>query len=250
MKHLVLKIAVATSIWLAASMCGPARAQQFNSDSWISKPHGMATVILTAGERTTMWMTTFSLFPNWEFTAAAYVYNDDGDPATDDGYSTSFYAKYMFYQNQSATGGAAVKAGTGLDPGYLDATVGLKDAFHTYWMNAPCTLPLFDNKVSWDLMPGASVTLDYGAQGNTAWAFSYSTRVAWYPTSPELSFVGEVFGAAGEAENTPDYKVGLRWEPNQYVTWALTYGQEFNDGPNGAGFEIGIMLFTPPFLKL
>ena len=43
----------------------PALAQQFNSDSYISKPHGMATVILTTGEHTTMFMTTFSLFTNW-----------------------------------------------------------------------------------------------------------------------------------------------------------------------------------------
>jgi hypothetical protein len=30
---------------------------------------------------------------------------------------------------------------------------------------------------------------------------------------------------------------------------ALTYDDEFN-GSNGAGFEFGIMLFTPPFAKL
>ena len=41
----------------------------------------------------------------------------------------------------------------------------------------------------------------------------------------------------------------MRWEPSQYAVFALTYGAEF-DGPNGAGFEIGVMLFTPPFAKL
>lgn len=75
---------------------------------------GVATVILTAGDRTTMWMTTFSLFPRWEFTAAAYLLDFDDDIGTDDWYSTSYYAKYMFYENASKMGGAAVKAGTGI----------------------------------------------------------------------------------------------------------------------------------------
>jgi len=63
------------------------------------------------------------------------------------------------------------------------------------------------------------------------------------------SVVGEVFGAAGEAEAIPEYKVGVRFELNQHATFALTYGEEF-DGPNGARLEVGVMLFTPPFLKL
>jgi hypothetical protein len=59
---------------------GPAaQAQQFNSDNYLSKPHGVATVILTAGPRDLMWMTTFSLFPKWEFTAAAYLFHEDND---------------------------------------------------------------------------------------------------------------------------------------------------------------------------
>jgi hypothetical protein len=58
--------------------------------------------------------------------------------------------------------------------------------------------------------------------------------------------VGEVFGTEGEAYSPSEYKIGLRWEPSQYAVIALTYGQEFN-GSNGAGFEFGIMLFTPPF---
>ena len=231
--------------WLTV-LCGKqAQAQQFNSDSYLSKPHGMATIILTVGERNSIFMNTFSLFPRWEFTAAAYIYNGDADKKTNDGYSTTFYAKYMFYENKAKTGGFAVKAGTGIDPGYL-ATVGLQDAFQTYWMNAPTTLPLFDNKISWDLMPGASVTRDY-AGGGAATAFTYSTRVAWYVFGPTGSLVGEVFGATGEAETIPEYKIGWRWEPNQHVVLALTYGDEFH-GDNGAGIEVGAMLFTPQFL--
>ena len=45
-----------TVLVLAAS---PALAQQFNSDNYLSKPHGITTIILTTGERNTMMMTTF-----------------------------------------------------------------------------------------------------------------------------------------------------------------------------------------------
>jgi len=61
--------------------------------------------------------------------------------------------------------------------------------------------------------------------------------------------VAEVFGSEGDVRAIPEYKAGVRWEPNQYAVLALTYGQEF-DGDAGAGFEFGMMFFTPPFLKL
>jgi hypothetical protein len=227
-------------------------AQQFNSDSWLSKPHGTLTIIPTFGQRNTMLMNTYSLFSKWEFTMAAYLYNNDNDPTTNDGYSTSFYAKYMFYQNKAETGGAAVKAGTGMFPGTIDKELRAKDAFKTFWMNAPVTIPLFNNEVSWDIMPGASLTRNYGEEKTSAWGFTYSTRLAWapwFPKNPQWSIVGEVFGSAGETGSIPEFKVGWRWEPSRYATFALTYGQEFN-GNNGAGFEIGVMLFTPPFACL
>lgn len=233
---------------LATCMARAAHAQQFNSDNYLSKPHGVATIILTAGERNDMFMSTFSLFPRWEFTAAAYVYNVDNDPATDDGYSTSYYAKYMFYENAAKTGGGAIKAGTGMDPGYI-TSYGLQDAFQTYWMNTPATLPFLNNKLQMDLMPGASYSRSRGSDTDGGWAFTYSTRLAWYPRNMETSLVGEVFGAEGDVRSIPEYKVGIRWEPNVYTVLALSYGHEF-DGDLGAGFEFGVMLFTPPFLKL
>ncbi|HRI61459.1 MAG TPA: hypothetical protein PK228_17080 [Saprospiraceae bacterium] len=226
-----------------------AKAQQFNSDSWISKPAGMATMIVTYGERNSMLMSTFSLLPRWEFTAAAYLYNNDNDATTDDGYSTSLFAKYMFYENKARTGGFAVKFGTGLDPGYLDGDDRVKDAFQTYWTNAPVTIPFFNNKLSWDIMPGASVTRDFGEEESTAWAFTYSTRLAWNPYSPKMAIVGEIYGSEGEIGNIPEYRIGLRWEPNPYVNLAVTYDDEFN-GSNGAGFEIGLMVFPPSFFCL
>ena len=152
----------------------------------------------------------------------------------------------MLHENAAKTGGVAVKAGTGLEPGYLVSEVGLEDAWKSYWVNVPVTLAFRRNTLSWDIMPGASYTKNYGTGAEPAWAFTYSTRLAWYPKSPTLALVGEVFGAEGEGYVPPEFKTGLRWEPNQYTTFAFTYGAEF-DGPNGAGFEVGMMLFTPPF---
>ena len=225
------------------------KAQQFNSDNWLSKPHGTITLIGTVGQRNSMIMNTYSLFPKWEFTIAAYLYNDDGDPRTDDGYSTSFYAKYMAYQNKSATGGLAFKAGTGMFPGTITGEDREKDAFQSYWMNMPVTIPFLNNKISWDLMPGASMTRNYGTDETTAWSFTYSTRLAWAFKNPKWNIVGEMFGTAGGVVAIPEYKLGLRYEPSQYAVFALTYGHEFS-GSLGAGFEIGVMLFTPPFACL
>jgi hypothetical protein len=193
-------------------------------------------------------MTTFSLLPRWEFTVAAFLYNDDENKATNDGYSTTFYAKYMFFENEAKTGGAAVKFGTGVRPGEAaDRDAAGQGAFRTFWVNAPMTLPLFANKLSIDIMPGVSVTRDFGDE-SLAWGFTYSGRVAWFPRSPAWSIVGEVFGTEGQTTAIPEYKVGLRWEPNQYQVWAVTYGAEFNgDGTNDAKFEVGLMLFTRPF---
>ena len=228
---------------------GAVSAQQYNSDSWISKPHGMMTVIPTVGQRNSMIMTTFSLLPKWEFTVALYAYNNDGDTRTDDGHSASLYAKYMFYENKDATGGAAVKFGTGMFPGTINAEDRTDDAFRTYWMNVPVTIPFFKNHLSWDIMPGASVTSNYGNDKTSAWGFTYSTRLAYYPFDYKWAVVGEIFGTEGQVVAIPEYKIGVRYEPTQYVVYALTYGQEFADN-KGAGFEFGVMLFSPPFVCL
>jgi len=245
----IISTIVGFVVFVAALISKPTQAQQFNSDNYLSKPYGVATIILTTGQRNTMFMNTFSLLQNWEFTAAAYLYNNDNDPLTDDGYSLSFYAKYMFYENEEKTGGFAMKAGTGLDPGYLDGSDRVQDAFQTYWMNAPVTLPFWGYRVSLDLMPGVSMTKNYGDNSETAWAFTYSTRLAVYPVGPELAVVGEVYGSEGKVNAKPEYRVGLRWEPSMHAVFALTYDDEFM-GTNGAGIEFGVMLFTPSFCGL
>jgi hypothetical protein len=235
-------------VFLVFLSIGDASAQQFNSDSWFSKTQGTLTIIPTVGQRNSMIMNTYSLFPRWEFTMAAYIYNKDDNPTTNDGYSSSIYAKYMIYENKAQTGGAAVKAGTGMFPGSVNQNIEQSDAFKTYWVNAPVTFPFFNNALSWDLMPGGCITTNYkeGNISTTEWSFTYSTRLAWYPFSPKASIVGEVFGSTGVTGATPEYKIGIRWEPSVYAVFAATYGQEFK-GSNGAGFELGIMLFTPPF---
>jgi len=235
-------------IILFLCIAGYASAQQFNSDSYLSKPHGMITIIPTVGERNSMLMNTFSLFSRWEFTIAAYLYNNDADPKTDDGYSTSLFVKYMIYENKKKTGGFAVKGGTGMFPGTLEKEERERDAFQTYWMNTPVTLPFLDNKLQVDLMPGSSLTRNYRDTHKDAVAFTYSGRVAWYIDS-KWSAVGEIFGSEGKTRSAPEYKIGPRWEPSQYAVFAVTYGQEFSTS-YGAGFEVGVMLFTPAFAQL
>lgn len=234
------------SILLSINSAG---AQQFNSDNWLSKPAGVMTIIPTFGERSSMLMNTFALIPRWEFTIAAYLYNDDKDKGTDDGYSTSFYAKYMIYENKAQTGGFAIKGGTGMFPGTLNADIREKDALKTFWVNMPVTISMYGNKISWDLMPGASVTRNIQEDSINGWAFTYSTRLAYNPWGPKLSIVGEVFGSEGGTGTIPEYKAGLRYDLSRYATFALTYGQEFA-GNKGAGFEFGVMLFTPPFASI
>ena len=194
-----------------------------------------------------MLMTTYSLFPKWEFTIAAYLYNDDGDLRTNDGYSSSLYAKYMFYQNKKETGGASVKFGTGMKPGTIDGQNRAKDAFRSVWINFPCTIPFFNNKLPLDLMPGATLKSNYGQSEDVASGFTYSARLAWYPFNPKWSGVVELFGTEGEIQAEPEYKAGVRWEPGKYAVFALTYGDTFSE-EEGAKFEFGIMLFSPPFV--
>ncbi|HSW56462.1 MAG TPA: hypothetical protein VLH59_15360 [Ignavibacteriaceae bacterium] len=99
MKLKLISISTGLVFILLVLIGSPVQAQQFSSDNYLSKPHGVATIILTYGERNSMLMNTFSLFPRWEFTVALYIYNNDNDPATDDGYLNSLYFKYMIYEN-------------------------------------------------------------------------------------------------------------------------------------------------------
>lgn len=58
----------------------PIQAQQFNSDNYLSKPNGVATIILPYRERNSMLMNTFSLFSRWEpslYSVFAITYDEE-----------------------------------------------------------------------------------------------------------------------------------------------------------------------------
>lgn len=50
------------------------RAQQFNTDNYLTMPHGTATILLTAGGRNAGTAASFALAPKWEFFAQAFLF--------------------------------------------------------------------------------------------------------------------------------------------------------------------------------
>lgn len=224
------------------------KAQQFNTDNYFTMPHGTCTFVLTAGQRNATFINSFALVQNWEFFAQANLYWENQDNNLSQHFTTTLYMKYMFYENAEKTGGFAAFLGYGKAPGYYEQSEFLYR--HTnIWTAVPITIPLFNNVLSWDIMPGGMVDFDYGNSKEAAWGFTYSTRMAIYKIIPECAIVGEYYGAAGELYSTPEYKAGIRWEPNETVVSALTYGSAI-EGLSGPGFEIGVVIFSPPFLKL
>lgn len=222
-------------------------AQQFNSDNYLTMPHGTGTFVLTTGERNSGMVSSFALIKNFEFFVQAFLFRDIRVDDYSQHFNTTVYAKYMFWVNEANTGGAAVFLGMGQSPGSFTQD-GYSPLHKNYWTALPITIPFFNNTISWDIMPGAMVDLDYGNNKETAWGFTYSTRVAVYNVIPKTAIVGEVYGTEGQAYSKPEYKVGLRWEPNSFIVPAITYGGTF-DGSLGAGFEIGVVIFSPQFLK-
>lgn len=227
-----------------AALASPAAAQQFNSDNYVTMPHGVATLILTGGEHYSTLMNTFSLLPGWEFTAGVTMFKENPVESTTDHFALSLYAKHMFYENAAKTAGWAIMGGTGIYPGYLEAGT-VTTSLNSYWVAAPITIPLFGTTLSWDIMPGANYNGD-GPDGKAVWDATYSTRLAVYKVIPKTAIVAEAFGTLGESSSDAQYKVGLRWEATEHFVGAVSYGAAF-DGSPGAGFEVGIMLFTPPF---
>ena len=222
-------------------------AQQFNTDNYLTMPHGTGTFVLTTGERNSGMVSSFALIENFEFFAQVFLFRDGRVDDYPQHFTTTVYAKYMFWVNEAKTGGAAVFLGFGRSPGSYTQD-GYLPLHKNYWTALPVTIPLFNNTISWDIMPGALVDLDYGNNKETAWGFTYSTRVAIYKVIPQTAIVGEFYGTEGKAYSKPEYKVGLRWEPNSYIVPAISYGGSF-DGSLGAGLEIGVIIFSPQFLK-
>ena len=232
---------------LLIAMFFTAKAQQFNSDSYLVMPHGTGTFVFTAGQRNSTFVASFGLIPKFEFFVQTNLYWEDQEIESPQHFSTTLYAKYSIWVDKNKTGGLSVFLGWGHSPSYYLQNEYLND-HKNYWTALTYTLPLFNNAVSWDLMPGATVDLEYGESKEAAWAFTYSSRLNIYKIIPQTAIVAEIYGTEGQIHSKPEYKVGLRWEPNAFIIPALTYGNNVS-GTGGAGFEIGIIIFTPQYLK-
>lgn len=79
----------------------------------------MATFVMTHGARNSTILSSFSLAPNWEFFAGSNMYWKNDKEQETVHFSTSLYAKHMFYENRAKTGGFAVMGGVGGNPGYF-----------------------------------------------------------------------------------------------------------------------------------
>ena len=230
---------------LLAGVTAPAYGQQFNSDNWWVLPAGTGMGIQTFGQRYSTTYLGFGFTKGWEVDFAPTTYREDPVAGTASHYSTTGYVKALFWENEKQTAGVSGMFGVGQSPGYYQAGTRI-DKSNSYWASFPLTVPFIDNAVSWDIMPGIVYNNDYGVNKTTSTGYTYSTRVNIYKIIPQSAIVGEVFGATGEARAEAQYKAGVRWE-SKYVVAALTYGDTVNRRHKGAGWEIGIMVFTIPY---
>ncbi len=234
--------ALALMVFIGVS--APAYCQQFNTDNWLLLPHGTGMGVATVGQEYSTMYLGYGFAPKWEVDISATLYDDDPSTGTAARYSTSGFVKRLLYENEEQTGGVSVMAGIGQAPYYYQAGIRVED-FANYWAVVPVTFPFLDNAISWDIMPGVTYNKEYGATEETAWGYSYSTRLAIYKIIPQSAIVAEVFGAVGEADQQAQYKAGVRWE-SKYVVIALTYGDGL-EGNDGAGVELGFLIFTPSY---
>jgi hypothetical protein len=222
---------------------GSAQAQQFNSDNQWTAPHGVGTLVLTAGEEYSSAIAVAALLPDTEFNIGVTRFRDSPEDRTDAHYSGIFYIKRRLSENEAGNAGSSISFGTGVNPSYLSAGE-VTDTFQSWFATYDYTMAFRDGQVTWDLLPGVVVNLDKDQQDETAWGMTWSTRVAVYQIIPQSAIVAEVFGTAGEAYAEPAYRVGIRWESPKLVV-AATYGNSF-DGSGSPGFEIGLIYLTDP----
>ncbi|WP_104734290.1 hypothetical protein [Hanstruepera ponticola] len=216
-------------------------AQQFVGDNQWVAPQGVATFVATAGKEYSQFYGVLAFLPEWEFNTQLVYYYDDPRTNSDSYLSPSFYLKRRLYQNESETAGYAVLGGVGLFPQHLDQGE-VTQGFNSWWVVGVATYAFANNTVLWDILPGATVNFDHKQTGNTAWGFTYSSRLAVYNIIPQSAVVGEVFGTAGQANAPFSYRAGVRWESPRWIA-ALTYSNAF-DGSYGAGLEMGLMCYT------
>lgn len=224
-----------------------AKAQQFNTDNYLTMPHGTGTFVITAGQRNATLISSFALVPKFEFFVQANLFRDYRIENYVQHFTTTIYTKYMFWVNRKSNGGGAVFLGFGQSPGYYTDTE-YTELHRNVWTAFPITIPLFQNTISWDIMPGGMVDFNSMDQGEIAWGFTWSSRLAIYKIIPKTAIVAEVYGTEGQASSPAEYKVGLRWEPNDFIVPAISYSSQLRGG-YGAGLEVGIVIFSPQFLK-
>lgn len=220
-----------------------ARAQQFNSDNWRVLPNATGMGMLSVGEHYSVMYLGYGFSPGWEADVGYSIFKEE-EENTAAHYATTAYVKRLIFQDEALTRGAAVMAGIGKGPGFIESGVKIQD-FRNYWVSVPVTIPFFDDKLSWDLMPGVTWNTEYGLEEESAVGFTYSTRLAIYRIVPQSAIVFEVFGAEGDAEAPAQYKAGVRWE-SEFVVAALTYGDGL-EGNDGGGFELGFIFLTMPY---
>ena len=218
-------------------------AQQFAGDNQWVAPYGVATLVGTAGQNYSQLYFTIAAFPEWELNLQLVHYYDDPSERSESYTQPSFYAKRRFWQNEDETAGYAIEGGLGIFPQHLDRGE-VTSNFRSWWVMGVATYAFANNNILLDFLPGATVNLDHKQSNSTAWGFTYSSRLAVYKVIPHTALVGEVFGTAGEANSPFSYRAGFRYEQPRWIL-AATYSSSF-DGVSGAGFEIGLMIFTNP----
>ena len=238
MKTLILVLCLGSLVWGK-----PANAQQFAGDNQWVAPYGVSTFVATVGEEYSQLYAVSALVPEWEFNLQFTRFEDDPVNGIDAYTSTNIYAKRRLYENEAGNAGYAVLGGTGLFPEHLERGE-TTDALESWWLTGVATYAFADGRLLWDILPGVTLNTEYGDQEETAWGFTYTSRVAIYDIVPQSAVVAEVFGTAGEAKADPAYRFGVRWESKKWIV-AATYSDAF-DGDGGAGFELGIVYLTEP----
>ncbi|NJN26359.1 MAG: hypothetical protein HC819_10455 [Cyclobacteriaceae bacterium] len=238
---------LALSFALAIGFVNMVSAQQFNTDNYLTMPHGTGTFVITTGQRNATLISSFALVPKFEFFVQGNLFRDYRIDNYVQHFTTTVYAKYMFWANKKNNGGAAAFFGFGQSPGYY-ADTEYTQLHKNIWTAIPITIPLFKNMISWDIMPGGMIDFNTKDTNEIALGFTWSSRVAIYKIIPKTAIVAEVYGTEGQASSKPEYKIGLRWEPNDFIVPAISYSSQLSGG-YGAGLEIGVVIFTPQFLK-
>ncbi|TDG12795.1 hypothetical protein E2F43_14625 [Seongchinamella unica] len=242
-KRLLLLWRLGLAAVLPLSLAGVANAQQFAGDNQWVAPHGVATIVGTVGEEYSQFYAVAALIPEWEFNLQLTHYYDDPRDDTDDYTATSLFAKYRISESEDEKTGYSVVFGTGLTPEHKEEGE-VNDAFESWWALGTATYAFADNSILLDVLPGFTYNVDREQHSDSAWGFTYMSRVAVYDIIPQSAIVGEVFGTAGEAFAEPSYRLGVRWESPRWVA-ALTYSDAF-DGSYGAGVEFGVFYLTDP----